>query len=28
MDEINRAISTMPDQVAAVRERFGVPIPY
>jgi DDE superfamily endonuclease len=28
MDEINEAISTMPDRVTAVRERFGVPIPY
>jgi transposase len=28
MDEINKAVSTMPDRVTAVRERFGVPIPY
>jgi hypothetical protein len=27
-DEINEAISTMSDRVTAVRECFGVPIPY
>ncbi|KAF7507204.1 hypothetical protein GJ744_010886 [Endocarpon pusillum] len=28
LDEINRAISTMPDRVAALNERNGRPIPY
>jgi DDE superfamily endonuclease len=28
LKEINKAISTMPDRVAAVRERDGVPIPF
>ncbi len=28
MDEINKAIETMSDRVAAVRERDGLPIPY
>jgi hypothetical protein len=28
LEEINKAISTMPDQVAAIRERDGLPIPY
>lgn len=28
MDEINKVISTMPDRVAAIRERDGGPIPF
>ncbi len=28
LDEINKAIRTMPDRVAAIRERDGVPVPY
>ena len=28
IEEINRAISTMPDRVAALNERNGRPIPY
>ena len=28
LDEINRAISTMPDRVAVLNERNGRPIPY
>jgi hypothetical protein len=28
LGEINKAISTMPDRVTAVRERDGAPIPY
>ena len=28
LEEINKAIATMPDHVAAVRERDGLPIPY
>jgi hypothetical protein len=28
LDEINKATTTMPDRVAAVNERNGLPIPY
>ena len=28
LDEINKAISTMPDRVTAINERNGLPIPY
>ncbi|KAF7510840.1 hypothetical protein GJ744_005940 [Endocarpon pusillum] len=28
LEEINKAIATMPDRVAAVNERNGLPIPF
>ena len=28
LDEINKAISTMPDRVRCIRQRDGCPIPY